>query len=68
MCREGGSEYSNLENRLNYYAAGEKVEVTVQVIEGNEYVERTIEITLGRASEHTATAYQGGFGSGRGSP
>ena len=52
---------SNLENRLNYYAAGETVEITVQVIEGNEYVEKTIAVTLGRASEHT-TNNQGGFG------
>ncbi|MBR0134710.1 MAG: trypsin-like peptidase domain-containing protein [Clostridia bacterium] len=43
----------NLENRLQYYAAGETVELTVQVIEGNRYVEKTVEVTLGRAAEHT---------------
>ena len=52
---------SNLENRLQYYAAGETVEVTIQVIEGNEYVEKTVTITLGSAAEHTAEN-QGGFG------
>ncbi|MBO4419019.1 MAG: trypsin-like peptidase domain-containing protein [Oscillospiraceae bacterium] len=62
------TSYSNLENRLNYYAAGETVEVTVQVMEGKEYVERTVEITLGRASEHSAASYPGGFGPGRGRP
>ncbi|MCR5694872.1 MAG: trypsin-like peptidase domain-containing protein [Clostridia bacterium] len=57
---------SNLENRLKYYAAGEKVEVTVQVIEGNEYVEKTFEITLGKASEHTSSGSRSGSGySGR---
>ena len=57
---------SNLENRLKYYAAGEKVEVTVQVIDGNEYVEKTVEIVLGKASERTVSGNQGGFGYGRG--
>ena len=55
---------SNLENRLKYYAAGETVEITVQVIEGNSYVEKTFEITLGKASEHTDTRNQMGFGFG----
>ncbi len=54
---------SNLENRLRYYAAGETAEITVQVLEGNEYVEKTVEITLGRASEHkTASGSQNGYG------
>ncbi|MBO4452983.1 MAG: trypsin-like peptidase domain-containing protein [Clostridia bacterium] len=48
------TSYSNLENRLKYYAAGETVEITVQVAEGNGYVEKTYEITLGRASDHTS--------------
>ena len=52
---------SNLENRLNYYAAGETVEVTVQVIQGDGYVEKTVAVTLGSASEHVTTS-QGGFG------
>ena len=55
---------SNLENRLKYYAAGETVEITIQVIEGSGYVEKTMEITLGRASEHTAEQRQSGFGFG----
>ena len=55
------TSYSNLENRLKYYAAGETVEVTLQIIEGNAYVEKTVEITLGRASEHKTGS--GGYGS-----
>lgn len=51
---------SNLENRLKYYAAGESVEITVQVIEGNAYVERTFEVTLGAAAEHSTDS--SGFG------
>ena len=42
--------------------AGETVEITVSVIEGNEYVEKTVEITLGSASEHNETSrYYYGF-------
>ena len=50
---------SNLENRLKYYAAGEKVEMTLQVMEGGGYVEKTIEVTLGSLSEHNANASTG---------
>lgn len=60
---------SNLENRLKYYAAGETVSVTVQVLSGNEYVEKTFEITLGRASEHTSSGNQNfGYGGRSGRP
>ncbi|MBO4366140.1 MAG: trypsin-like peptidase domain-containing protein [Clostridia bacterium] len=52
---------SNLENRLQYYAAGETVEVRVQVLQGNEYVEKTFTITFGRASEHRSSGF-GGWG------
>ena len=52
---------SNLEDRLQYYAAGETVELTIQTAEGNEYVEKTVTLTLGRASEHQSS---GGRGSG----
>ena len=54
---------SNLENRLKYYAAGETVEITVQVIEGSAYVERTYEVTLGSAAEHQSS-YNSGYGYG----
>ena len=50
---------SNLENRLKYYAAGEKVSVTVQVIEGNSYVEKTFEVTLGAQKDHSSSGWSG---------
>ena len=53
---------SNLENRLQYYAAGETVEITYQVPEGNEYVEKTVTVTLGSASEHTNNSSRSGYG------
>ena len=55
---------SNLENRLQYYAAGETVSVTIQVPAGNSYEEKTVEVTLGRASEHQSSETAGGFGYG----
>ena len=55
---------SNLKNRLQYYAAGETVSVTIQVPEGNAYVEKTVEVTLGRASEQQSNESAGGFGYG----
>ena len=57
---------SNLENRLKYYAAGETVELTVQVIEGSTYVEKTCTVTLGSAAEHRTGSNQGGYGFGFG--
>lgn len=53
---------SNLENRLQYYAAGETVEVTVQVPNDGDYVEKTVEITLGKASEHKSEENFTAFG------
>ncbi len=38
---------SNLKNRLDYYAAGEEVTLTIQVYNNNAYTEQTITITLG---------------------
>ncbi len=42
---------TELQKRLQYYAAGETVEITVQELEGTEYVEKTLEITLGSANQ-----------------
>lgn len=45
----GGME--ELQNELQYYAAGETVSVTIQVPENKrEYVEKTVEVTLGKSS------------------
>ncbi|MBR5772531.1 MAG: trypsin-like peptidase domain-containing protein [Clostridia bacterium] len=53
---------SNLENRLQYYEAGETVDITYQIIEGNEYIEKTVSITLGSAPESESTESSAGFG------
>ena len=53
---------SNLESRLQYYSAGETVALTVQVIEGNEYVEKTVSVTLGRAADHVEQNAGSGYG------
>ena len=45
------STVSALESRLAYYAAGETVEVTLQVNTGSGYTEKTVSVTLGSASE-----------------
>lgn len=38
---------ANLQDMLKYYKEGETVEMTVKSLENGEYVERTVEITLG---------------------
>lgn len=48
-----------LKSLMKYYAAGETVNITLQAPEANGYAEKTVEVTLGRASEHTRTA--GGY-------
>ena len=40
-----------LEDLLQYYRAGETVNLTVQSLENGKYVERTVEITLGEKTE-----------------
>ena len=55
---------SNLENRLQYYAAGETVDVTFQVLSGNKYTEKTVQITLGNASAHKTYGTPGAFAYG----
>ncbi len=49
----------DLKSLMKYYAAGETVNITLQAPEANGYAEKTVEVTLGRASEHTRTA--GGY-------
>lgn len=56
------TSYANLESRLQYYAAGETVTLTVQVIEDSAYVEKTVEITLGRAADHVESNSGSGYG------
>ena len=50
------STVSALESRLEYYAAGETVEVTLQVNTGSGYTEKTVSVTLGSASEKPSSS------------
>ena len=50
---------SALKETLEYYSAGETVEVTVQVLEGNQYVEKTFMVTLGEAPASEENAESG---------
>ena len=45
------TSYDSLKARLQYYEAGETVEVTVQSPEGAEYVEKTVTLTLNTKAE-----------------
>ncbi len=45
------SDYSALKDVLQYYAAGEEVEIVVQRSNEGEYVEKTLTITLGSAAD-----------------
>lgn len=40
------SGYDQLKDALSYYSAGETVTITIQRLEGSEYVEKTLDITL----------------------
>ncbi len=46
------SSMTDLQSLMKYYACGEEVEITLQVPEGNEYVEKTVTVTLGSAVEY----------------
>ena len=47
----GVTTYDTLRERLQYYEAGEKVEVTVQSPENGSYVEKTVSLTLSTKAE-----------------
>ena len=42
---------SDLQDLLQYYRAGETVTIIVEYMENHEYVERELEITLGKAEQ-----------------
>lgn len=46
------SSFEDLKAILQYYEAGETVNILVSYIENHEYVEREVEITLGAASDY----------------
>lgn len=41
------SGITNMQNRMEYYASGEEVEITVQISNGNTYSEKKLTVTLG---------------------
>lgn len=48
------SDISELKSRLEYYKAGEEVEVTLQVPDGNGYTEKNVTVILGKADSSTS--------------
>ena len=52
----GVSSYDSLRERLQYYEAGETVEVTVMSSENGEYVEKTVTVTLSSKEEVDAAS------------
>lgn len=53
------SSRDDLFDRMNYYKAGETIDVVVATAEGGEYVERTVSVTLGeRPADETTTTQE----------
>lgn len=48
------TDISELQELLQYYAAGETVEITLKVPNAGEYTERTVSLTLGKAASSSA--------------
>lgn len=49
---------ADLFDRMNYYEAGETIDVVVTTAEGGEYVERTVSVTLGERPEDLSSGTQ----------
>ena len=54
------TDISELKSRLEYYKAGEQIEVTLQVPDNNGYTEKTVTVTLGKADSSTSGSQQSG--------
>lgn len=52
------SSSDDLYDRMNYYKAGETIDVVVATAEGGEYVERTVSVTLGARPADEGTSSQ----------
>lgn len=52
------SSKDDLFDRMNYYEAGETIDVIVAAAEGGEYVERTVSVTLGERPADASTGTQ----------
>lgn len=50
------TSYEELTGRLEYYAAGETVDMVINRANGGEYEEQTVSVTLGNKSESTANS------------
>lgn len=48
------TDINELKERMQYYSAGESVEVTLKMQENHEYVEKTVTVTLGHAQNSDA--------------
>ncbi|MDD3338033.1 MAG: trypsin-like peptidase domain-containing protein [Lachnospiraceae bacterium] len=48
------TSYEELTGRLEYYAAGEKVDIVISRANGGKYEEQTVTVTLGNKSDSTA--------------
>ena len=48
------TDIESLQDLLQYYEAGETVELTLQVPDGNSYKEKTVSITLGNKSDNSS--------------
>lgn len=48
------STIEELRSLLQYYAAGETVDMVVKIADNGEYVEKTVSITLGKAQNVTS--------------
>ncbi|MDD3219129.1 MAG: trypsin-like peptidase domain-containing protein [Lachnospiraceae bacterium] len=57
------SDYEALVNALNYYAAGEKIDVVISRADNGEYVEQTISVTLGNKADMPDTTDESGSSS-----
>ena len=48
---EDVSSMQELQDVLGYYKKGEKVSITIQTLDGNEYKEKKVDVTLGEEME-----------------
>ena len=56
LCMD--DEKKSADELLSYYAAGETVEITIQVSQNGQYEEQTVSVTLGAASDAEASQSQ----------
>ena len=50
------SSRNELFSRMEYYKAGETIDVVVKTAQGGEYVENTFSVTLAKKSEYTSSS------------